>query len=148
MQIFIMMNNYFHDFAAALLVTSAVVIFVLARSVERQGHIEAVRYFVGIFPNLTLLARVSMGWIIIAGAIRLYFYTGFEWAEAVGKDQVPALIVKHMMLFAAVGVGVYFWVRLSRKVRRLRERVEEYDRQGEPGGPAKAEAAGRSLGSA
>lgn len=148
MQIFIMMNNYFHDFAAALLVTSAVVIMILARSVERQGHIEAVRYFVDIFPKLTLLARISIGWIIVAGAVRLYFYTGFEWAEAVGRDQVPALIVKHLMLFTAVGTGAYFWFRLSRKVRRLREQVEEHDRLGEPSGPAKTEAAGQSLGSA
>ncbi len=141
-----MMNNYLHDFAAALLVTSAVVILVMARSVERQGHIEAVRYFVDIYPKLTLLARASMGWIIVAGAIRLYYYTGFEWAEAVGKDQVPALIVKHLMMFTAVGAGAYFWLRLSRKVKKLRAHAYPEEKTGEGRAPAGPPATTRTPG--
>ncbi len=123
MQFFIVVNNYFHDFATGLLITSAVAILVMARSVERQGHDDAIRYFVDIYPKLTLLARFSMAWIITAGAIRLYFFMGFEWADAFGTDQVPALIVKHLMMFTVVGTGVYFWRRLSKKVKNLRAQV-------------------------
>ena len=44
----------------------------------------------------------------------------FEWANAVGRLQVPALILKHVLAFAFVGVGVYLWVKLDSRVKALR----------------------------
>lgn len=122
-----MMNNYFHDVATALLITSAFVMITLSRTAERQGHIEAVRYFVDVYPRLTLLARIALGWIWIGGTVRLFTYMDFEFANAVGKDQVPALIVKHLVMFSFVGAGGYLWLRLSRRVKELRRLVEESD---------------------
>ena len=119
-----MMNNYFHDVATALLITSAVVILLLARSAERTGEVEAIRYFVDLYPKLTILARISLSWIAVGGVIRLLTFVDFEWAAAVGKNQVPALILKHIVIFSVVGTGAYKWRQLSRKVKELRASIE------------------------
>lgn len=127
MNLLITVNNYFHDFAAALLVTSAYAVFVLARTAEKRGEVESLRYFVNVYSRLTFLGRVSLGWIILAGVVRLYNFNQFEWVQAVGQDQVPALIAKHILFFTIVGAGVYYWRKLSRKVRELQELVRAAD---------------------
>ncbi len=134
-----MMNNYFHDVATALLITSAVVILFLARTAERTGEVEAIRYFVDLYPKLTILARISLSWIAVGGVIRLLTFVDFEWAAAVGKDQVPALVLKHIVIFTVVGTGAYKWRQLSRKVKELRASIES-----SPAGIPRKVEAGRS----
>ncbi|HEB13224.1 MAG TPA: hypothetical protein ENI11_06070 [Actinobacteria bacterium] len=123
MPVLLQMNNYFNDFATALLVTSALVIKFLARSAERHGHVEAVSYFVDIYPKLAILGRLSVWGMIITGMVRLFSFQEFEWAEAVGRGQEGLLVFKYFLLFAAFVVGGYFWWQLLRKVRQLKELV-------------------------
>ena len=51
---------------------------------------------------------------------RTIFYTSFEWANAADKLQVPALMVKHVMIVTAVVWGIIAWRRLKKKVALLR----------------------------
>ncbi len=113
------MNNYFHDFATALLVTSGVVIYVLFRQAEKTDSVEVVDYFIRSYKKLTLLGRISFAWIILAGTIRLINFRSFEWSDAVGKDQVPSLIAKHLIMFFFVGLGIYYWRKLNNKILSL-----------------------------
>lgn len=118
-----MMNNYFHDLATALLMTSGLAAFYLAKSVESAKSKEAISLFANLFKKFTLLGRVAFIWILVAGAIRLAAFNNYEWQDAVGKNQVPALIVKHLLLFAVVGTGIYAWRQVSKKVARLTESI-------------------------
>lgn len=119
-KVFVMLNNYFHDLATALLMTSGIAVYYLAKAAEQTNDREVIRYFADSFRKLTLLGRAAFIWIIGAGVVRLVAYKDFEWAEAVGKDQVPALVVKHLIMFTVVGVGVYYWRKLNTRVKELR----------------------------
>ncbi len=119
-----MMNNYFHDLASALFFTSAVVILFLARTVERTGQVEAIRYFVDRYPKLAVLARVSLAWIVVGGIVRLLTFADFEWAAAVDKNQEPSLILKLVIILSVVGIGAYKWRQLANKVKELRASLE------------------------
>jgi hypothetical protein len=121
-----MMNNYFHDVATALLAASAFALWVLLRRFEAgpRGP-DAARYFLEIQRAMVKLARFSLAWIVLGGIPRTIWYAQFEWANAAGRGQVAALVVKHVVAFALVVLGVGFW-------RRLRERVREVE--GELGG--------------
>lgn len=122
-----MMNNYFHDVATALLITSALVILFLARSAEQTGEVEVIRYFVGLYPKLTILARVSMAWIVLGGVIRFLNFMSFEMlqAEIKGATVVIALVIKHILIFTVVGIGGYKWRKLSNRVKELRAALPE-----------------------
>jgi len=113
----VMMNNYFHDLATALLATSGVVLWVFGRVLDRHDASSVQTYFVDAYHRLTRLAIVALVWIIIGGAIRAATYRQFEWANAVGNAQVPALVVKHVVLFAAVALGAAAWLKLRARVR-------------------------------
>jgi len=117
----IMMNNYFHDVATALLLASGLIMWILVRRYdERPNNNETTEYLIRIYKSVTRIAVFSLVWIVIGGIPRTLAYKEFEWANAAGKDQIPALIVKHVLAFIFVGCGAYIWIRLSKKIKQLK----------------------------
>ena len=121
--IIIMMNNYFHDVATALLLASGVVMWVIMKNYENGASPDTGRYFLRLYKGVTVLAKFSLLWIILGGIPRTIFYTEFEWANAAGKGQVTALVIKHILAFLFVGVGAHVWFKIERKVKVLREQL-------------------------
>ena len=116
----IMMNNYFHDVATALLISSAAALWVMLRRADVDDGPGGTRVLLRLYASMSRLARFSLAWIILAGIPRVIFFMDFEWANAVGKLQVPALVLKHVVISVLVAAGVWFWVKLRRRVAELR----------------------------
>lgn len=119
--VIIMMNNYFHDVATALLMASGFALWAIVRKIDNTNEKQVIDYFLKIYNDLTRLAKFSLIWILVGGIPRTIFYVDFEWANAVGKNQVPALIIKHILAFTFVGIGAHIWIRFNKKVKRIRE---------------------------
>jgi len=120
----VMMNNYLHDVATALLAASGVALWAMLRRWEAGGGgPEAGRFFLDIHRSMARLAKVSLAWIVLGGIPRTWFYSEFEWANAAGRGQVAALVVKHLVAFALVGAGIALWLRLGARVREVRASV-------------------------
>jgi hypothetical protein len=116
-----MMNNYFHDVATALLAASAFALWVLLRRFDAGPRgAEAARYFLEVQRAMAKLARFSLAWIVLGGIPRTIWYADFEWANAAGRGQVAALVVKHVVALVLVVLGALFW-------RRLRARTQEIE---------------------
>ncbi len=116
----IMMNNYFHDVATALLAASGVTMWIIVKRYNEVQDPTVTDYFLKVYDSMTRLARFALFWILIGGIPRTIAYKEFEWANAVGKHQVPALIVKHILAFTFVGTGAYMWIKLSRRIKEIR----------------------------
>ncbi|MBI5509411.1 MAG: hypothetical protein HY903_11725 [Deltaproteobacteria bacterium] len=112
----IMLNNYFHDLATALLFASGVALALMLRAAPQAG-VEALR---PIFRGMQRLAWISLVWILVGGVPRLVYFQEFEWANAAGRSQIPALVVKHVAMFTLVGGGGIVWWRLRRLLCRGR----------------------------
>lgn len=124
MGVLIMMNNFLHDVAAALLGASGVALWVIAKKYDghpRRDDKAVTGYFLVLYKSMAKMAKFSLYWILIGGIPRTLFYRDFEWVTAVKHGQVPALIVKHIMSFAIVGTGVLLWLRLRKRVQRIEE---------------------------
>lgn len=122
----IMMNNYFHDVATALLAASGIALWVIVRKYDshpNRADRPVAEYFLSLYNSMTRVARFSLYWILIGGVPRTLFYRDFEWVTAVKHGQVPALIVKHVLAFAFVGTGVHLWIRLRRRVKDIEESI-------------------------
>ena len=117
----IMMNNYFHDVATALLIASAFALHAVVRIQKSMETPEATVFFLKTYGLMVKLFRFALWWVILGGVPRTIFYTSFEWANAADKLQVPALMVKHVMIVTAVVWGVIAWRRLKKKVVLLRD---------------------------
>ena len=121
--VFLLMNNYFHDVATALLAASGLVLRVMTgryRAAMAAGaDDEAREYFKRIFHGMRSLARLSMGWILVGAIPRTLFYRDFEWANAVEHGQAAALILKHAAAFLFVGLGAWLWQKASKDLKEL-----------------------------
>jgi len=126
----IMMNNYFHDMATGLLVGSGFALHAIMRIQTSMNTPEATLFFLKTNSHMKKLFKFALWWVVLGGVPRTIFYTSFEWANAADKLQIPALAVKHVMMFTAVVWGIIAWRRMQKKVALLRESLpEEMKRQ-------------------
>lgn len=114
--ILIMVNNYFHDVATALLVTSAFLMFGVAKIARHYLEEKHKVFFREVFSYLSKFALGALIWIILGGIPRTIFFKRYEWWDAAGKGIVTALIVKHVLIFLLVVLGVFLWVKLRREI--------------------------------
>ena len=121
----IMMNNCFHDMATGLLVGSGFALHAIIRIVKTQNTPEATLFFLKTNRQMVKLFKFALWWVILGGVPRTIFYTSFEWANAADKLQIPALAVKHVMMFAVVVWGITAWRRMQKKVAQLKETLPE-----------------------
>jgi hypothetical protein len=119
--VILMMNNYFHDVATALLLASGIAIWVIYKKFGDSDKPDVREYFLKLYDSMTFLVKFSFAWIILGGIPRTYFYTEFEWSHYAGKSQIPALIVKHILAFLFVGAGAYLWINIRKKVKEIKE---------------------------
>ncbi len=116
MDMLIVLNNYLHDVATAVLLSSAVIFYVLARQARDAGDGEK-RSFARAYRSLTRFATGALVWIILGGIPRTIFFTKYEFIPAELNGIVPDLIMKHVILVAMVVAGVIMWVRMGRIAR-------------------------------
>lgn len=117
----IMMNNYFHDVATAMLIATSFTLHAIVRIQAAMNSQVATVFFLKTYARMVKLFRFALWWVLIGGVPRTIFYTSFEWANAADKMQVPALMVKHVMIVTLVVWGIIAWRRLKLKVAVLRE---------------------------
>jgi hypothetical protein len=113
MAILVMFSNYFHDLATAIFAVSAVTAYLLQRSLAMQAAPATVQPVV---RGIQRMGYYSLAWTLVFGYIRGLTYRQYEWTEAAGRDQVAALVVKHVFLVALVIAGLVFLYRLRRLV--------------------------------
>jgi hypothetical protein len=116
----IMMNNYFHDMATGLMVGSGFALHAIMRIQSSMNTPEATLFFLKTNHHMKKLFRFALWWVVLGGIPRTIFYTSFEWANAADKLQIPALAVKHVMMFTAVVWGIVAWRRMQKKVELLK----------------------------
>lgn len=116
----IMTNNYAHDVAAALLATSAFVLHAIVRVQVRTGDPAGTLFFIRTYDMMVKYFHLALWWIVIGGIPRTIFFKSFEWNHFADKLQVPALLLKHVLITICVVWGVIAWRKLKRKVAQLR----------------------------
>lgn len=107
--ILVMLNSYFHDLAVAFLWASSLMAHLVVRHWPGRPSDRVAR----------ILSRVAWGslvWVLIGGAIRAYFFKEYEWLPRAGTAQVPALALKHVLLFALTVWGLAGVLKLRQRI--------------------------------
>lgn len=111
----VIFNNYFHDLATGVLFGSGVVMWTIARLV-RPATTDGLAALTRIYRIASRFALGSLVWIVVGGIPRAIFFTRFEWDPADVRGLTVALVVKHVLLFSAVGAGGSLWWRTKRLI--------------------------------
>ena len=123
MGVFVMMNNYFHDVATALLLMGSLLMLFLFREVEKHNNLKVKQLFVDIYPKMSHIISGAIVFIVMAGIVRTFTYKEFEWANAVGNEQVPAIIVKHILVVVFLVVGLRGWIIVHKRVKAMKQEL-------------------------
>lgn len=123
----VIMNNYFHDVATAMLFSSALILWLLGRNAEKNAGAEAengaqrASMLASAYPVLTRVAWGSIAWIVVGGIPRTIFFEAVEWdmSDPSNKYLFTALMIKHALMWLLVIAGTVMWAR-ARKVARQR----------------------------
>lgn len=111
--IFLMISNYFHDLATAIMASNILVVYFLGRYLETNP--QKVTIQTRVFKKLSYVTYGALTYIILGGALRAYYFMDFEWNPAVAKGQVTALIIKHIFLFSLTIFGILVHVKYQKK---------------------------------
>ena len=114
MAILVMLNNYLHDLATAVFAVSALAAWFLLRSPSARRSPEALG---DVIRGLVKVGMVALIWTLAGGAVRAVAFRRYEWMEAAGRSQIPALVVKHVILVSLVIAGLVVLHRVRQLTR-------------------------------
>lgn len=113
--ILIVINNYFHDLATAVLLGCSVIMYALGRQAEKEGQ-AASAVLLGFYETLTKFAWGALIWIVLGGIPRVIFFRTHEFIPAIEKGLYTALGIKHAVMFSAVVIGLLLWRSVRKKI--------------------------------
>jgi len=116
MAILVLLNNFLHDFSAAGWLFCTVTLWSMLRK-EIPGN-DAGKIIIDTIKTILLLMRLSLGGIIVFGIIRALAYKTYEWNAAAGEGQVTLLIVKHILLLGVFIIGVVYYTRAKKIIKK------------------------------
>jgi uncharacterized membrane protein len=112
-----------HDFSAAGWLFGTVVLWSMMR--KEIANPEAERFMADSLKTVLFLMRLSVAGIVVFGVVRTLAYKTYEWNAAAGQSQVTLLIIKHVIFTVVFAVGLIYYIRARRLVRKaLNEKTE------------------------
>ena len=115
----VVLNNYVHDVATGLLLISALWLGWSARDLGPSPSAETLAVFRRSYRRCVRFVWGSILVIVGTGVVRTVHFEDFEWVPALGRGLVPVLVLKHVLIFAMLAVGLWAWARLRRRLDAL-----------------------------
>ena len=120
--ILVMLNDYFHDFATAIAIVLSYVMLLFVRYAQHNSQKGLTEFLLTIFPKAVHVTGGIVILLLMAGIVRAFTYSDFEWNYALGGEQVWLLVAKHIVMFSVFGYGLYLWIKMYRIVKDIREK--------------------------
>ena len=108
----VMLMNYLHDLATAVLAANVLAIYFIGRYLD--GHSVHDEIIPRLFRALSKVTYWTLAFVLAGGVVRAINFMEYEWNPAAGKQLIPAIVVKHGIL---VGLTVFALI-VQQKYRR------------------------------
>lgn len=116
MGVAVMLVNYFHDLSVALLATNVFAVYFVGRILEGRPAHDAI--MPRLFKSLSRVTYGALAFVLIGGVFRAVNFMEYEWNNAVGNGQIPALVAKHVLLVGLTVFGLIIHRRYQEKYGR------------------------------
>lgn len=117
--VFIMMSNYFHDVATAMLMAASAALWLILKFYEKDAAGDSLVFLAKLHRGFSKLIIFSWVWIISAGLFRILTFRIYEWPNAVEKHQEYGLLVKYCIASAMMAGGAWLWSLVGRRMQAL-----------------------------
>lgn len=112
--IFVMLNNWFHDFSVAMLFCSLILLRLIYQRTQEQPTADWIPFARNLAKSFNKVTHICWAMLILGGIVRTIAYENFEWEEAAGSGQVTALVLKHVLLVSLIVWGTIMQFRLRK----------------------------------
>jgi len=112
----VLLNNFLHDFSAAGWLFGSVLLWSMMR--KDISNPVAGRFIADNLKTVLFLMRLSLAGIVVFGIVRTLAYKTYEWNAAAGQSQITLLIIKHVILTGVFAVGLIYYIRARKLVRK------------------------------
>lgn len=120
--VLIMVVNYSHEIATAFLAVSVLAMWDLSRRCPDSGDEDLELYCIRVYKRITKMAQYALCWILLASLPRTMYYAEYEAFNAAGDLQILVISIMHGVMIGLLASGVYYWLRLAKKVKALKLR--------------------------
>lgn len=117
--VFIMMSNYFHDVATAMIMASSVAMWVILKRYEDNAKPDAMAFLLRLYQGISKMVIVSWVWILSAGLLRLITFNTYEWPNAVENHHEHGLTVKYGIALAMMAGGAWLWIMVMKRMKAI-----------------------------
>jgi hypothetical protein len=121
--VLLMINNYCHDIATAMLMASGVTMWVIIRRLENTGSPEGLSLLFSLYGSISRIVTFSLIWIAAGAVPRILTFSTFEFANALAENHLPGLMTKHIFSFAMTLAGAYLWISLIKRIKEIKGRA-------------------------
>ena len=94
----------------------------LVRYVQRNDREGPRKFLVAVYPKTIHVTGGLVVLLLMAGIVRAFTYSSFEWDHTIGAEQVWLLIAKHIVMFSVFGYGLYLWIKMYKIVKAIRDK--------------------------
>ncbi len=119
----LMLNNYCHDIATAMLMASGMIMWIILRRLGNTESPEVRSFMFSLYAGISKIVTFSLIWLAAGAVPRILTFSTFEFADALAKNHLPGLIAEHLSAFAMVLGGSYLWISLIRRIKKIRGRA-------------------------
>lgn len=114
----LMMNNYFHDVATAMLFACSATMLIFLKCTELSCS-DSIGFIKTVYGRMSKVFLFSVIWIVAGGIIRFATVCSFEWKNAVLKGHTNGLIAKYVIAAIMLSTGVFLWGVVRKRLRVL-----------------------------
>jgi Kef-type K+ transport system membrane component KefB len=115
----LMMNNYFHDVATAMVPATAAVAWMLLNMSERATKENEQIVYLRVYKLVVKIFVFSLFWLMIGAIPRVLTFRAYELKEAQMKGIVIALFAKLIVAFVLVVIGSLMWIKIGRRLKEM-----------------------------
>jgi len=113
----VMLNGFFHDLSVAMFLCALVALTWAAAEFLKEPSAEGRRCLERLERLFGRVATWSFFFLVAFGAVRMYFFKSHEWSAAAGREQLPALVAKHVAFVVLIVAGILHRLKLRRSRR-------------------------------
>lgn len=113
----VLLNNFLHDFSAAMWLAATLVLWLVLRDCRSSTDLDV--RSVAIVKAMLRWMGLSLVGIVILGGIRALAYRAYEWNAAAGDSQITLLLVKHAAFTVFFIPGVVMIARARKLLRGM-----------------------------
>jgi len=115
----LMLNNYCHDIATAMLMASGTVMWVILRKIGNNASPGVRSFMFSLYAGISKIVTFSLIWLAAGAVPRILTFSTFEFADALAKGHLNGLMAKHISSFAMVLGGAYLWISLIGRIKQI-----------------------------